>query len=110
MECMEKEVGEIAKIYGDNKSMEMTGADKESFAASTHCHICGDALSGDKVRDHDHLTGRYRGAAHNQCNLDFQLPKYVPIVFHNLSGYDTYLFVKELGFGEGKIDCIPHTD
>lgn len=78
MDCMEKEVGEIDTIYRDNKPMTMTDEDKESFAASTLCHICDGALGEDKVRDHDHLTGRYRGAAHNQCNLDFQLPKYVP--------------------------------
>lgn len=92
MECMEKEVGEIDKIYRDNKPMTMTDGDKESFAASTLCRICGGALREDKVRDHDHLTGRYRGVAHNQCNLDFQFPKYVPIVFHNLIGYDAHLF------------------
>lgn len=89
MECMEKEVGEIDKIYRDNKPM-MTDEDKESLAASTLCHICVGALGEDKVRDNDHLTGRYRGAAHNQCNLDFELPKYVPFVFHNLSWYDTH--------------------
>lgn len=82
-ECTEKEVGEIDKINQDNKPMTMTDEDKESFAASRLGHICGGALGEDKVRDHDHLTGRYLGAAHNQCNLDFKLPKYVPIVFHN---------------------------
>ncbi|VDI81357.1 Hypothetical predicted protein [Mytilus galloprovincialis] len=62
------------------------------------------------VRDHDHITGKYRGAAHFKCNLAFQLPKFVPIVFHNLSGYDAHLFVKELGFNGGQINCIPNTD
>lgn len=83
--------------------MTMTEEDKKSFATSTLCHICGNALGEDKVQDHNHLSGRYRGAAHNQCNLDFQLPKYVPIVFHNQSGYDAHLFVKELGLGEGRL-------
>lgn len=110
MECIVKKVGEIDKIYRDNKPMTMTDEDKESFATSTLCHICGGALGEDKERDHDYLAGRHRGAAHNQCNLDFQLPKYVPIVFHNLSGYDANLFVKELGLGEGKITCISNTD
>ena len=109
VECMEKEMGED-KIYAKKIAMEMTDVDKESFEASTHCHICGNALGQDKVRDHDHLTGKFRGAAHSGCNLEFKLPKFVPIVFHNLSGYDAHIFVKELGFGEGKITCIPNTD
>ncbi|VDI48620.1 Hypothetical predicted protein [Mytilus galloprovincialis] len=110
VQCIEEEVRAIAKLYKEKKPMEMTDDDKANFEASTHCHICGDALGGDKVRDHDHLTGKYRGAAHNQCNLDFQLPKHVPIFFHNLSGYDAHIFVKELGFSEGKINVIPNTD
>ncbi|XP_063419676.1 uncharacterized protein LOC134704824 [Mytilus trossulus] len=110
VQCVEEEVQAIAKLYKENKPMELTDDDKVSFAESTHCHICGDELGEDKVRDHDHLTGKYRGAAHNQCNLDFQLPKHVPILFHNLSGYDAHIFVKELGHTEGKINCIPNTD
>ncbi|VDI12144.1 Hypothetical predicted protein [Mytilus galloprovincialis] len=88
----------------------MVITEKESFTASTHCHICDEVLNGEKVRDHDHLTGKYRSAAHNECNLAFKLPNFVPIVFHNLSKYDAHLFVKELGFGEGKLNCIPSTD
>ena len=50
-----------------------------------------------RVRDHCHYTGRYRGAAHNNCNLKYLIPNHIPIVFHNLSGYDAHLFIKELG-------------
>lgn len=50
------------------------------------------------------MTGKFRGAAHNGCNLNHQVPKFVPVVFHNLSGYDAHLFIKKLG---GKINCIP---
>ena len=50
-----------------------------------------------KVRDHCHYTGLYRGAAHNNCNLKYKIPKYIPIVFHNLSGYDAHLFIRQLG-------------
>ena len=48
-----------------------------------------------KVRDHCHYTGRYRGAAHRNCNLQYKIPSYIPVVFHNLSGYDAHLFIKE---------------
>jgi len=49
-----------------------------------------------KVRDHCHLSGKFRGAAHNKCNLNYKLPKFYPVVFHNLSGYDSHLFIKKL--------------
>ena len=61
-----------------------------------------------KVRDHCHYTGLYRGAAHNNCNLKYLIPDHIPIVFHNMSGYDTHLFIKELGrrFNKGDIGVI----
>ena len=68
------------------------------------------SLKGETVKDHDHLTGEFRGAAHNQCNLQYQLPKFVPVLFHNLSGYDSHLFIKQLGKSHGSINCIPNND
>ena len=54
------------------------------------------------------LYGKYRGPAHSICNLRYKIPYYIPIVFHNLSGYDTHLFIKEVGkkFDTGKIGVI----
>ena len=49
-----------------------------------------------KVRDHCHYTGKYRGAAHNMCNLRYKIPKEIPIVFHNGSTYDYHFIIKEL--------------
>ena len=49
-----------------------------------------------KVRDHCHFTGKFRGAAHNKCNLQFKKPTFTPVIFHNLSGYDAHLFEKIL--------------
>ena len=49
------------------------------------------------MSDHCHYTGLYRGVAHNNCNLKYKIPDYIPIVFHNLTGYDAHLFIKELG-------------
>ena len=55
------------------------------------------ALEGDwKVRDHCHYTGQYSGAAHSKCNLAYKLPKYIPVIFHNLSGYDLKVLLGEL--------------
>ena len=50
-----------------------------------------------KVRDHCHYTGLYRGPAHSLCNLRYKIPSHIPVVFHNLSGYDAHLFIRELG-------------
>ena len=63
-----------------------------------------------KVRDHCHFTGRYRGAAHKSCNLKYKKPDFTPVVFHNLSGYDAHLFIKNLGFTTGDINCIPNNE
>ena len=59
-----------------------------------------------KVIDHCHLTGKYRGAAHNICNLKYVIPKFVPVVIHNLSGYDSHLFIKNLGKTKGGMSCL----
>ena len=50
----------------------------------------------DKVRDHDHLTGKYRGPAYNKCNLKCRLQKFIPVFFHNFSGYDCHLIFEKL--------------
>ncbi len=59
-----------------------------------------------KVRDHNHLTGEYRGATHCICNLNYKLPRFIPIYFHNFSGYDAHLFVKEFGDDYNDIKLI----
>ena len=80
------------------------------FKKSTHCWICNGLLGEDKVRDHRHFTGKFRGAAHGSCNLKFKKPKFTPVFFHNLSGYDSHLFVTKLGKSKGDITCIPNNE
>ena len=63
-----------------------------------------------KVRDHCHFTGQYRGAAHNSCNLKCRKPMIIPVIFHNLQGYDAHLFIKELSKIPGELNCIPSTE
>ena len=71
--------------------------EKERFDKETKCWICKEKFDGDDtVRDHCHFTGRYPGAAHNSCNLNYKKPNFTPVVFHNLSGYDSYLFIKKI--------------
>ena len=60
------------------------------------CHIGFKEFKEDDVKI-SHYAGQYRGPAHRSCNLAYKIPSYIPIVFHNLSGYDAHLFVRELG-------------
>ena len=58
------------------------------------------------MRDHCHLTGKYRGAAHKSCNLNYKVPKFAQVYFHNLAEYDAHLFIKSLGKTEGNISIF----
>ena len=80
--------------------------DKTAYDNSTLCHICNEELGKDRVRDHCHLSGKFRGAAHEVYNLKYKIPKFFPVVFHNLSGSDSHLFIKTLGNSKGDISCI----
>ncbi|VVC26084.1 Ribonuclease H-like domain [Cinara cedri] len=59
-----------------------------------------------KVKDHDHLTGKYRRAAHSICNLNYKVSRFIPVFFHNLSGYDAHLFIKKLSIDKNNIKTI----
>lgn len=50
-----------------------------------------------KVRDHCHITGKYRGSVHQKCNRNFMLNDKIPVVFHNLCRYDSHFFIQEIG-------------
>ena len=64
-----------------------------------------------KVRDHDHRTGKYRGATHSKCNINYFCNRYLPIVAHNLRGYDGHLIIKEAyKLGENRISAIPNSN
>ena len=64
----------------------MSAKDEERFQSSNKCWICLKLFDvGDKkVRDHCHITGKYRGSAHWSCNINLKLIKKVPVIFHNL--------------------------
>ena len=63
-------------------------------------------MINEKVRDHCHITGKLRGAAHWSCNINLELTKKVPVIFHNLRGYDSHLIFKELSKFDVKSDEI----
>ena len=108
---LEDDVKFLANI--ELKKMIFTKEDEKQFNIASDCWICGEELKhNDKVRDHCHYTGRYRGAAHNSCNLKYSKPKSIPVFFHNLTGYDSHLFIKKLGSSNKKetIECIPNNE
>ena len=65
------------------------------------------SLGDNKVRDHCHITGKYRRAAHWSCNINLKINKNVPVIFHNLKSYDSHLIFKELSKFDSKISVIP---
>ena len=111
VEMLEQDIKRIQEKFEFSKKMIFTFKDKDDFEKAKICWICQKEFGeSKKVRDHCHFTGKYRGAAHNKCNLQFKKPKFTPVIFHNLSGYDAHLFVKNLGKSEGDIKCIPNNE
>ena len=77
-----------------NKPLVMTEENKLDFECAKYCHICKNRYSEEDicVRDHCHITGKYRGSAHQDCNLKLRLSPtniQIPVFFHNLRGYDS---------------------
>ena len=92
-----------------NKYLIMTD-EKELFQSSSTCWICKKLIEYDdeKVRDHCYITRKFRGAVHWSCNINLQLNKKVPVIFHNLRGYNSHLIFYELKKFGVKIDGIPN--
>ena len=65
-------------------------------------------VGDNKVRNHCHATGKYRGSAHWSCNINLKLTKKVPIIFYNLKGYDSHLITQEIGKFDVKANVIPN--
>lgn len=131
--CMEEFVNGIKEIITEFSSKQqqfrraiMTTEDYAKYNSSTKCWICNTEFNStiqklssngntyypkSKVVDHDHVTGKYIGAAHHDCNFKRKTNKFVPIAIHNLSGYDSHMIVKILNkFGDGQIKIIPKTE
>ena len=85
----------------------MTNENEEIYNNSQICWICKEELNTDKVRDHCHVTGKFREAAHSKCNLKLRIHRKLPIIFHNLQGYDRHIIFKELNNFDLDISVIP---
>ena len=85
----------------------LTKEEEDNYNKENICHICEKEFNNDKVRDHCHFTGKYKGAAHNTFNLRYKIPKNIPVIFHNWSTYDYHFIIKELaGEFEGNFECL----
>ena len=111
---MMNEVKDCKRIVREHfqKPLVMTFGNKRDFQNATKCHICekifepedllilDNGVIKNKVRDHCHITGKYRGAAHRDCNLEWAISAEnlkIPVVFHNLKGYDCHFIMQKLG-------------
>ena len=85
-----------------NKPLKMTKENETDFQKTTKCYIC-DLQYTDKdirVRDHCHITGKFRGSAHQDCNLKLRIKPEnikIPVIFHNLRGYDSHFIMQQIG-------------
>ena len=92
----------------------LTKEEDDDYNKENICYICKKELNNNdtgsserKVRDHCHFTGKYRGAAHNTCNLRYKIPTNIPVIFHNGLTYDYHFTIKELASEfEGNFECF----
>jgi len=120
LDKLEEDLRDIWRIkkYKDPADMIFTEEDKRNYDKATKCHICGKDgfVEGDekknKVRDHCHLTNRFRGAAHAECYRNYRIQKFILVIFHNFSNYDAHLFIKKIFTKNPKerLECIPKNE
>ena len=86
----------------------MSKKEEEQFQSSNICQMCEKLIDDDdgKVKNHCHVTGKFRGAAHWSCNVNLHLTKKVPVVFYNLRGCDSHLIFNEPNKFDVKIEVI----
>ena len=99
MESLQELEEELYAFQKENKRMVLTEEQETAFQAATHCYMCDDPIlektgKWSKVRDHNHATGAYRGAAHQHCNIQKKRSYHIPVFFHNLRGYDGHLIIQ----------------
>ena len=98
--------------YEKKKMISSTTEEKVHYNKQKVCYVWKKEFDNNdkkqqKVRDHCHYTGKYRGAAHNICNLRYKVSKEIPVVFHNGSTYDYHFIIKELAKElEGNFECL----
>lgn len=106
-----KVVNTIGKLTKEINPLKMTDRDKYKFRTTTHCEMCKDEFTMIKkpVRDHCHLSGRYRAALCNNCNLKRRKQCFIPVFIHGNSNYDSHFIIRQLGYDSKQIYVIPNS-
>ena len=107
-DCIKQEAHRLYHMFPEKPMDPLTNKQWKQYEKASRCHICFKPFKNKdtKIRDHCHYTGHYRGPTHPLYNLRYRIPSYIPVVFHNLSGYDAHLFIKELGKKSSNIGVI----
>jgi hypothetical protein len=93
----------LQQIFDIEIRLDLSPDEKQIFQKNEKCYCCDKPLEEDRLSDHDHFTGAFRGTAHNKCNFTARKDRFLPVFFHNLLNYDAHLFIKNLAkFLEGK--------
>ena len=98
-----------------NKDINMTEKDEDDYRNNNTCRFCDSEKLSDKVRDHCHLTGKYRCPALSKCNIIVTQKQsdFIPFIFHNFSNYDCHMFFEKLVDRKKekvKFDIFPKTN
>ncbi|KAF0742402.1 Uncharacterized protein FWK35_00020464, partial [Aphis craccivora] len=100
----------IEKLMETNIILNMSDEDNAKHNSCFKCNLCKCAVNThSRVRDHDHLTGKFRQTLCNRCNLSLKQPKYVPVFLHNLSNYGAHFIITELDYNSKKINVTPNS-
>ncbi|KAF4525692.1 hypothetical protein B566_EDAN014792, partial [Ephemera danica] len=112
LDALEDISKKVNKLYRRKEPMQLTRDDWRDFHSSTICYFCLKPFTDNdrKVRDHCHITAKYRGAAHSSCNLRAQNPHFIPVLAHNMSGYDSKFLINELEHTPGVTHVVPNTE
>lgn len=100
----------VAQLYKQKVPMaDLSPEQEREFELSTKCTFCETPYSDTvtKVRDHCRLSGVYRNNYCQGCNINLRIPRFVPVVFHNLSGYDSHFLIQVLGLFGDRVSIIP---
>ncbi|GFX96813.1 uncharacterized protein TNCV_1648481 [Trichonephila clavipes] len=105
-EKLEKDATEMDNIYKKpTPLLPLTESEKQLYDNAKNSYVCEQAFRENniKVRDHNHVTQKCNGSCFNNCNLAMKTPEFLPVFFHNLSGYDVHIFIKELGHDKNEL-------
>lgn len=114
LNVLKESTNEATEIMRNVVPMNLTEEEEKHFQTTSICHICNKEATFNsdnyKVRDHCHITGKYRGVAHNNCNLQYRYTYKFPCIFHNLKGYDSHHIINSISKiidDSSELGCIP---